>query len=183
MAAGLKSPWIAVHIEGPSDAKLSESALEQLAQTLRLVEQLGGETVTLSGQNVAEELIQYARSRNVTKIVVGKPKQSRWKDLWHGSLVYELTRQCGDIDVYVISGDAQLAAAPLRSARLFPRFSLDYLWAFLVVLACTGIRRIPFATLSPDEFGDDLSFGCGRRFAVAGPRAFGFHRRSQRRRI
>lgn len=149
MAASMKSPWIAVHIEGPNDAALSEAAREQLAQTLRLVEQLGGETVTLSGQNVAEELVQYARSRNVTKIVVGKPKQSRWKDLWRGSLVYELTRRCGDIDVYVISGDVQPAAAPLRSGRLLPRFGLDYLWAFMVVLACTGFSAILSQRLAP----------------------------------
>ena len=111
MAASLKSPWIAVHVETPNDADLSDADREQLTQTLRLVEQLGGETATLSGQSVADELIQYARSRNVTKIVVGKPKQPRWKELFRGSLVYELTRKCGDIDVYVISGDPQPATA------------------------------------------------------------------------
>jgi two-component system sensor histidine kinase KdpD len=149
MAAGLKSPWIAVHIEGPNDAALSDAAREQLAQTLRLVEQLGGETVTLSGQNAAEELVQYARSRNVTKIVVGKPKQSRWRDFWHGSLVYELTRRCGDIDVYVISGDAQPALSPHSSARILPRFGLDYFWAFMVVLACTGFGSFLSQRLEP----------------------------------
>ena len=34
---------------------------------MRLAEQLGGETATLSGSSVADELIHYARSRNVTK--------------------------------------------------------------------------------------------------------------------
>ncbi len=149
MAASMKAPWMAVHIEGPDDATLSASAREQLAQTLRLVEQLGGETVTLSGQNIAEELIQYARGRNVTKIVVGKPKQPRWKDFFQGSLVYELTRKCGDIDVYVISGDDQPQAAPRRAARLLPRFGPDYLWAFLVVLGCTGISAILSQRLAP----------------------------------
>jgi two-component system sensor histidine kinase KdpD len=148
MAAGLKSSWMAVHIEGPKDATLSESAKEQLAQTLRLVEQLGGETVTLSGQNVAEELLQYARSRNVTKIVVGKPKQPRWKDFIQGSLVYELTRKCGDIDVYVISGDAH-PAVPIRPANFLPRFHLDYLWALLVVLLCTGLGAILSQRFAP----------------------------------
>ena len=61
MAASLKSPWVAVHVETPDDADFSNADREQLTQTLRLVEQLGGETTTLSGQNVAEELIQYAR--------------------------------------------------------------------------------------------------------------------------
>jgi two-component system, OmpR family, sensor histidine kinase KdpD len=63
MAVGLKSPWVAAHIETPKDAELSAAAREQLAQNMRLVEQLGGETVTLSGPSVAGELIRYARSR------------------------------------------------------------------------------------------------------------------------
>ncbi len=60
MAASLKAPWVAVHVETPGDAQLSDAEKEQLTQTLRLVEQLGGETATLSGQTIAEELIQYA---------------------------------------------------------------------------------------------------------------------------
>jgi two-component system sensor histidine kinase KdpD len=139
MAASLKSPWVAVHIETPRDAELSSAAREQLAQNLRLVEQLGGETATLSGENVAEELIQYARSRNATKIVVGKPKQPRWKEMFRGSLVYELARKCGDIDVYVISGDPQPAVAPVVSPHLLHGSRVGYLWAILVVLLCTGV--------------------------------------------
>jgi len=138
MAASLKSPWIAVHIETPGDAELSAADRERLTQNLRLVEQLGGETATLNGQNIADELIQYARSRNVTKIVVGKPKQPRWKEWFRGSLVYELTRQCGDIDVYVISGDPHPSAAAANPSR--PAGSLaGYCRAFAVVLCCTGL--------------------------------------------
>ena len=91
----------------PRTRRLSEKDREQLSQTLNLVEQLGGETATLSGHNLADELIHYARSRNVTKIIVGKPSRPRWKEWLQGSLVYELTRKCGDIDVYVITGDPE----------------------------------------------------------------------------
>ncbi len=149
MAAGLKSPWIAVHVETPRDADLSAADRERLTQTLRLVEQLGGETATLSGQSVADELIQYARSRNVTKIVVGKPKQPRWKELFRGSLVYELTRKCGDIDVYVISGDPQPTAAPAAQAHQQPIERLGYLWAILMVLGCTGLSFSMSSRLDP----------------------------------
>jgi two-component system, OmpR family, sensor histidine kinase KdpD len=139
MAASLKSPWVAVHVESPDDALLSAADKDQLTQTLRLVEQLGGETATLSGQSIGDELIQYARSRNVTKIVVGKPKQPRWKELFHGSLVNELARKCGDIDVYVISGDPQPATPPAAPTRELFESKRGYLWAMLVVLACTAV--------------------------------------------
>jgi two-component system sensor histidine kinase KdpD len=139
MAASLKAPWVAVHVETPAEANLSEADREGLAQTLRLAEQLDGQTATLSGHNLADELIHYARSRNVTKIIVGKPKRSRWREWLGGSLVYELTRKCGDIDVYVISGDPEKTApsAVRPAAPVTPR--RGYLWALLVVAVCTGI--------------------------------------------
>jgi len=148
MAASLKSPWVAVHIETPHDAGLSDVDKEQLTQTLRLAEQLGGETATLSGQSVADELIQYARSRNVTKIVIGKPKQPRWKELFRGSLVYEMTRKCGDIDVYVISGDPQPAAAPVRASRR-PSSYKGYFGALAMVLGCTGVSALLSPSVAP----------------------------------
>jgi two-component system sensor histidine kinase KdpD len=147
MAASLKSPWIAVHVETPRDADLSDTDRTQLMQNLRLAEQLGGETATISGQNVVEELVQYARSRNATKIVVGKPKQPRWKEMFRGSLVYELTRRCGDIDVYVISGDQEPATATVGSASVVFGSYWNYLWALLVVLICSGASAI--LALSP----------------------------------
>jgi two-component system sensor histidine kinase KdpD len=155
MAASLKAPWVALHVETPQTAKLSIAAREQMSQTLRLIEQLGGEMVTLSGHSVAEELLNYARSHNVTRIVVGKPKQPRWKELLRGSLVYELTRKCGDIDVYVISGDPQPISAPAAPAHPLsaPRFA--YLWALMVVLICTGLSALLsfiYRDLAPTNF-------------------------------
>ena len=149
MATSLKAPWVAVHIETQADAELSDADREQLTQTLRLVEQLGGETATLSGQSIAEELIHYARSRNVTKIVVGKPRQPHWKELFRGSLVYELTRKCGDIDVYVISGDPHPSPALVASPRLLPGQRLDYFWALVVVAGCTALGVILSPYLDP----------------------------------
>ena len=139
MAVGLKAPWVAVHVETPAEANRSEADRERLAQTFQLAEQLDGETAALSGHDLADELIHYARSRNVTKIIVGKPNRPRWREWFGGSLVYELTRKCGDIDVYVISGDPERTepsavrpAAPHTAPRA-------YLWALLVVAVCTGI--------------------------------------------
>ncbi len=74
---------------------------------------LGAETATLSGMNVAQEIVEYARARNVTRVIVGKPLHARWRDLLHGSLVYEIIRRCGTIDVQVITGE-EGAAAPRR---------------------------------------------------------------------
>ena len=149
MAASLKAPWVAMHVETPQAANQSSADREQLSQTLRLVEELGGETVTLSGPSVADELLIYARSRNVTRIIVGKPQQPRWKELLRGSLVYELTRKCGDIDVYVITGDPQPPAAPAVPSAAVPTSRMGYFGAVLVVTGCTGLSALLSPYLAP----------------------------------
>jgi two-component system sensor histidine kinase KdpD len=105
MAGSLHAEWIAAYVETPVAVRLSETARQRVAENLRLAEQLGAETVTLSGQSAAQETLSYARAHNVTKIVVGKPTHARWRDLFGPSFLDEIVRSSGGIDVYVISGD------------------------------------------------------------------------------
>jgi two-component system sensor histidine kinase KdpD len=143
IAASLKAPWLAVHVETPGDLRMTQTDRNRLAQNMRLAEQLGAETVTLGGSSLVEEVVAYARSRNVTKIIVGKSLQPRWKELLLGSFVYDLTRRCGDIDVYVISGDAEESTAPAERRPPPPRPG-GYLWALGIVVLCTGVGWLMF---------------------------------------
>ncbi len=138
MASSLKAPWVAVHVETPGDARMSPADRERLAQTLHLAEQLGAETATSTGPSLPDELIHYARSRTVTKIIVGRPHQPRWREWFRGSLVYELTRKCGDIDVYVITGDQSRAKVePAVSRAPAEDRRRGYLASVLVVVLST----------------------------------------------
>ncbi|HEX9441767.1 MAG TPA: universal stress protein [Roseiflexaceae bacterium] len=95
MAQAMRAQWIVVAVETHKTMRLPEAARDQLAQTLRLAEQLGAETVMLSGQSASETILSYAHTRNVTKIVVGKPARPRWKEIVFGSTVDELVRRSG----------------------------------------------------------------------------------------
>jgi two-component system sensor histidine kinase KdpD len=112
MAASLHAPCIAAYVETPAALSMSDADRQRLAENLRVAEQLGAEAVTVSGESAAQETVRYARTRNVTKIVLGKPTHPRWRDLFRLSFLEEIVRSSGDIDVYVISGDD---AAPARS--------------------------------------------------------------------
>src|SRR5262249_58414222 len=109
--------------------RLSDADRDQVAQTLRLAEQLGGEAVTIPGHNMAEDLIRYAQSRNVTELIIGKSRRSRWKEIWRGSVVHQVIRKSGDIDVYVISGED--APAPRPQRPMISRQPLQQLNAYL----------------------------------------------------
>jgi two-component system sensor histidine kinase KdpD len=107
--------WLAVYVETPQHYRLSHAGRDRLVQTLRLAEQLGGEAVTIPGENVAEDLIRYAVSRNVTELVIGKSLRPRWMELLRGSLVAEVIGKSGNINVYVITNtDARTAGPPPR---------------------------------------------------------------------
>jgi two-component system, OmpR family, sensor histidine kinase KdpD len=145
MADQLGAEWIAAYVETPAQLRLPPEARDGVVQTLRLAEQLGGQTITLSGERMSDAILAYARDRNVSKIVVGKPSRTRWQRIVLGSIVDTLVQGSGDIDVYVISGgreDGQtLPALPRRVAATD---WVAYGRAIAVVALATGVDWLLF---------------------------------------
>jgi two-component system, OmpR family, sensor histidine kinase KdpD len=147
MAAGLRAEWVVAYVETPAQARLPQAERDRATQHLRLAEQLGAETVTLTGHNVADEVVAYARQKNVSRIVIGKPAGSRWRELLFGSVVNDLVRKSGDIDVHLITGEQEAPRAATPQPR---RERIDwraYGLALGVVALCTGVSVIVFPYL------------------------------------
>jgi len=104
MAGRLHADWVAVNVETPRVERHSAAEREPVLRALELAEQLGGRVVTLSGQSVAEEILAYARTHNITRILVGKPAARRFRP-FAMSLLTALVRRSGPIDVLAISGE------------------------------------------------------------------------------
>ena len=104
MARGLHAPWIAVYVDTPNSARLTPEDKAWLSANLRLAGQLGAEVVNLADEHAAAAILRLARERNVTKIVVGKPRSMRRRDRIFGSFVDEIVKGSGEIDVYVTAG-------------------------------------------------------------------------------
>jgi two-component system sensor histidine kinase KdpD len=142
MAAGLRADWVVVTVETPAQARLPQADRDRVVQTLRLAEQLGAETATLTGHDVAGEVLAYARRRNATRIVVGKPARPRWREVVYGSVVNDLVRRSGDIDVYVITGERE-GAAPSAIERPAPAPDWPaYGRATAIVALCTVLASV-----------------------------------------
>ncbi len=116
MATSLHAELVGLYVETPASIRMSASDRERLAQNMRLVEALGGEPVTLRAEDGAAETVRYARKRNVTKIVAGKPTHARWRDIIRPSFLDKLVRQSLEIDLYVISGVPGKPSAALPAA-------------------------------------------------------------------
>jgi two-component system, OmpR family, sensor histidine kinase KdpD len=105
-AERLRARWTAIHIETTRALRLGEAERDRIADTLRLAERLGGETVTVPGRDIVESVVEHARANNVTHIVIAKSRHSRWAEFVRGSVAHDLIRQAGDISVHVIAGDS-----------------------------------------------------------------------------
>jgi two-component system sensor histidine kinase KdpD len=142
MAVGLQAKWTALHVETPAAAALSQDDRSRLARNLHLAEQLGARIATASGPDMIGEVLAYAKAENVTKIIVGKTLQPRWREWLRGSFVYEISRRSGDIDVYVISGDPESEGPPAEGAAPRRPARNGYLWALALVMLATVLGFI-----------------------------------------
>ena len=111
LAGELNAGWTALYVETPDRLVLAEIEQDRIARTVHLAEELGGRALTLSGRSVAEAVGDYARQHNVTKIVVGRSLEPRWRQLLRGSVVDQIFKAAGPIDVYVIGAGAESAGA------------------------------------------------------------------------
>jgi len=138
LAARLQAEWIVAHVEASSQPALSEAERRVLAAAFKLAEDLGAQTALLTGDTVGHALLTYARSRNVSKIVVGKPSRPRWRDRLFGSPIEAIVRQSGEIDVYVMSGPEEPALERSAGPRSPGRGRVaEHAWAAAVVIPCT----------------------------------------------
>lgn len=143
MADALDAAWSVVYVETPELLRLSQHQRNRRIDVLRLAESLGAETVTLDGPTPAEALIEYARTRNATRVIVGAPKRRGWRTLLRPSTGTELVRKATGFDVITIApadvskraGENRRDAPEIATAIHWDRFA----WALGTTLVCTLI--------------------------------------------
>ncbi len=122
MAMRTRGELLGVHVR-PADG-LAGPSTERLGELRRLLTELGGEYREVSGGDVAEALIGFARAENATQLVLGASQRSRFTELVRGSIINAILRASGPIDVHVISTE-EVEEAPLRVPRPSTRSHLS----------------------------------------------------------
>ncbi len=116
MASRAKGELIGVHIR--SDDGLAGSPASLLDQHRSLLEGLGGTYHEIVGSDIPTALTRFARAEHATQIVLGASRRSRWRELTQGSIINSVIRASGDMDIHVISEDAENEhAVPLLRRR------------------------------------------------------------------
>lgn len=146
IASETGADWIVAYVETPSLTRRPYHQ-NQVDALIRSAEKLGAETIILSGQRISETLLAYARSKNIGKIIVGKPKRSWLSELITGSVVNELARQSGGIDIYILSGEVEekIPKPILVSHR--PLSWKGALLSVMIVFLCTMVNSLLFSVV------------------------------------
>jgi len=135
LADSMEAPWIAVYVE--FDQKISENNKNILSQNFKLVKDLEGELITTQDINVIDGLIRVAKENNVTQIVIGKSRKSKFEKLFSSmDFTKSLLLGSGDIDVYVVGGERDETKSLFYDFRLISHSSLSkyFFSAAIVVL-------------------------------------------------
>ncbi|MGV8997947.1 MAG: ATP-binding protein [Parvibaculaceae bacterium] len=131
----LRCSWMVVYVETPNREALTETARDHLAEAFRLAASLGGDTLTLNGENVVDAILAHASESNVTQIVIGRPNRSRWF-AWQKSIVDDLIQKTAAIGVNVIPGDVQNTKKTIKTGVSEERFDLvPYVMSTLALAA------------------------------------------------
>lgn len=113
MASQLGTDWHALYVETPAMARKPGPERERMLAALRLAGDLGARTSTVSGDDVAQAAIDYARSHNLSRIALGRTA-ARWP--WQRRVARRLARLAPSLDLIEIGAPAAAAPAPPSSS-------------------------------------------------------------------
>ncbi len=119
MAEGLQAEWLAVYVETPRRFPARRRKRIRLNKNLRLARELGAETISLTGSDVAGNCWNWPGNGNVSQIIIGKRCTPGSGNGMHGSVVDKVIRQKPGDSVHVIPANqkragSNRAAGPVR---------------------------------------------------------------------
>lgn len=103
MAARSKADLLAVHVRASDSMRQPDE--KALAHLRSLAADLGARWFEVKADESTQALVNFARSHQVTQIVLGSSRRSRWEELTRGSIVTRLLRAAAEsgLDVHIIA--------------------------------------------------------------------------------
>lgn len=96
---------------------------------IKLVEKFGGHMEELSilrRRNIPSTLARYAMEHQITRIVMGHSRRTRWQELWQGSVVNSLLRRLRGVDLFLVADRAAREGERVVPAKVNDVESLTY---------------------------------------------------------
>ncbi|KGF78303.1 sensor protein KdpD [Massilia sp. JS1662] len=114
LAAQLGADWHAVYVETPALQRLDAGRRARTLDALKLARDLGAVTAVLSGDSVEAAAVDYARSHNLGRIVLGRG-DARWP--WQATRARRIARLAPDVELLEVAVPPASAAPPVPAVR------------------------------------------------------------------
>ncbi|ULL13697.1 histidine kinase [Paenibacillus sp. H1-7] len=119
IAKRLNGELVVVTFKGKREMTKEEAAFKR--SIVKLTEKVGGSFEELplgSRRALPKRLVDYAIEHNVTRIVMGHSKQTRWQELWQGSIVHDMLKRTKNIDIFIVADRAEHEGERILPARM-----------------------------------------------------------------
>ena len=125
----------------PLSKKLSKEEEIFKSSMQKLVNKLNGRffEITMNGDEIAEEIVQFSMQHQITRIILGQSKKPVWEELVNGSIVNKIMRKSKSIDVYIMADRVEAFGE-----RIIPAIKTD------------NKKENPYRRLSNDEMHDKV---------------------------
>jgi two-component system sensor histidine kinase KdpD len=136
----MDAPWTVAHVERPNARAPTAAEAQKLREAFALAEQLGGSTVTLTGDDLVGCALEYARRNNVTQIVVGK--RARRRRPFERHLIRALLDEASGAAVHVITDTAEAPEPQTLKPAQAGKGWAGHLAALGMVLAASAVAYV-----------------------------------------
>lgn len=137
MANAFFGEFTAVFVETPNFEKMPTKVKQALRANTKLASQLGANIVNLYGDNVPEQISEYARFAGVSKIVLGRTNTKR--RFSHNSFADQLIALTPTIDIYIIPDKIRnnYKHTSLKPRQFFSLSIKDTILSIVIILIVT----------------------------------------------
>jgi two-component system sensor histidine kinase KdpD len=147
IAEAFHAQWIALYIETPQRSQLEDDERKRLKDNMDLAERLGARIVQVQGEDIADQIVSYARVQNVSRIVIGKNHRDvgYHRRLFSVDIADKIIAASPYIDVYVIPEQSpRQKKKHVRFIHLNWRFSWRDMVKMLAVLVLVTLVGLLF---------------------------------------
>ena len=138
MAEAFKARLTALYIESRPRKQMNKEDQISLEKNLKLARQCGARVEILSGQDVAFQIIEYARLSNVSRIILGRSPLKKIPFIGKPDLVEQLLQRQPSLDIYIIP---VLEVSPVYPKEFSMKFSFnvvkDVIKSILILVSIT----------------------------------------------
>ncbi|MGU3625204.1 DUF4118 domain-containing protein [Comamonas sp. C24C] len=153
LARRLEADWVVVYVDAPERQHRPRAAQEAVLKTLALAARLGAETATIPGAHVAQALVDFARERNASHLVLARAQQAlgRWLRWRSPSLSEQIAALDPGLDVLLLSvkqskHESRMRLPPEREQSVPWK---GYAGVTLACLAATAVAELLLQVFDP----------------------------------